>query len=131
MITAFSRQCQKHHSLPFDFAVMVTLSASAKLLTLADILTNQTITDVKQVMILTKAITTLLKNVHIDELMMADLDASSISIRNWGQVCAYFPALGANIIQIDPESRTVHDSDLQAQTYDDYIIMVRKLFKLP
>ena len=69
---------------------MVTVSGSSMLLTLADILTSQTITDVKQVMIVTKGITTLLKNVHMDELVMAHLDASSIIIRNWGQVCAYF-----------------------------------------
>ena len=72
---------------------MVAQPGSAKLLTLADILTSQTIIDVRQVMILTKAMARLLKIVHMDGLMMTDLNASSVNIHDWEQVCLYFPRL--------------------------------------
>ena len=93
---------------------MVALPDSEKLLTLSDILTSSTITDVKQVMILVKAMTRLLKTLHIDELVMADLHASSVNIRNWGQVCVAYIFLyyEANIVQLDAKSVTINDSDL-------------------
>ena len=72
---------------------MIANPGSAEVFTLTDILMSQAITDVKQMMILTKVIASLLKNLHTDELIMADLDASSVNIRNWGQVCVYSPPL--------------------------------------
>ena len=93
------KTCQK--VIPINLAVMVALPGSAKLLSLADILTSQRITDVKQMMTLTKGVARLLRSLHKDELMVTGLDVANVKIKNWGQVRVYFLEGGANIIQLN------------------------------
>ena len=72
-----------------NLTVTVASPGSVEWLSLADVLTSQTLTDVTQTMTLAKSMARLLKDLHADELVMADLDVSSVNIRNWEQVGEY------------------------------------------
>ena len=77
-----------------NLTVMVTSPGSVEWLPLADVLTSHILTDVKQMVTLAKSMTRLLKHLHADELVMADLNVSSVNIRNWEQVGKYLNKTG-------------------------------------
>ena len=76
---------------------MVASPGFAQWLTLADVLTSQKLTDIRKVMTLAKSVTRLLKDLHNDELVTADLDVSSVNIRDWEQVGKHFEEDSAKI----------------------------------